>query len=119
MPASMHMLTGTERARGGRTRAANLSPARRSQIARVAARARWRTVPVTSSGPLVTPAFEIDPTQIRLTAIPSRDLVALQKRMSRATWRPYGRRLAFMIEHEGARLGIVLLAEPGNQPRRP
>jgi hypothetical protein len=63
---------------------------------------------------ITTPLFEIDPQQIRVTPVPSFEMVALQKRMSRAVWRPYGRRLAFKIEHASppGLLGIVLLTNP-------
>lgn len=101
-------------ARGGKARAANLSHERRSEIARKAARARWnaREAAVESPAPLPTPLLEIDPRQIRVTPVPSAEMVALQRRMSRATWRPFGRRLPFKIEHESRLLGIVLLASP-------
>jgi hypothetical protein len=61
---------------------------------------------------ITTPLFEIDPQQIRIAPVPSFEMVALQNGMSRATWRPYGRRLAFKVIHEYALLGIVLLTNP-------
>ncbi len=61
---------------------------------------------------ITTPLFEIDPQQIHVAPIPSFEVVALQKGMSRAVWRPYGRRLAFKIKHEKSLLGIVLLTNP-------
>ena len=105
--------------RGAEARAAALSPQRRSEIARKAIRARWSRVRearsrATAPVPLLTPLFEVDPRRIRVTPASMAEIVALQRRMSRATWRPFSRRLPFKVEHESpdGLLGIVLLASP-------
>jgi hypothetical protein len=62
--------------------------------------------------PVSTPLFEIDPARIRIEPTPTPEVARLQPLMSRAVWRPYGRRLAFKVTHDSALLGIVFLTCP-------
>jgi len=81
----------------------------------VRARARStgvETVSPVPPAPISTPLFEIDPMKIRIVAAPTSEVAKLQPLMSKAIWRPYGRRLAFKVVYDDALLGIVFLTCP-------
>lgn len=55
----------------------------------------------------------VDPGMVRLRRISVGQSVDLQRLMSRATWRPApGRKLAFVVEHGPALIGLLFLASP-------
>jgi len=55
----------------------------------------------------------IDPDKIQVSQIDAGKMVFLQKRMSKAIWKPApGRKLAFMVKHESDLLGLIFLASP-------
>jgi len=59
------------------------------------------------------PLVRIDPQQIRLDRLEIADMVALQAKTSKATWRPApGRKVGFSVVHAGRLIGILFLSSP-------
>jgi hypothetical protein len=55
----------------------------------------------------------IDPSKIRVIQIDAGKMIELQKKMSKAIWKPApGRKLAFVVVHEDLLLGLIFLASP-------
>lgn len=59
------------------------------------------------------PLVEIDPDRIELRRIPQRVMVDMQRRASKAVWRPApGRKNSYAVFHDGRVIGLMFLASP-------
>ena len=59
------------------------------------------------------PLIELDPALISLDRIPQRLMVDMQRRASKAVWRPApGRKNSYAVRHDGRIVGLLFLASP-------
>lgn len=63
--------------------------------------------------PPTTALMVVEPTRVRVLPVPTNVVVAYQRAMSKAVWRPApGRKLGFLVVQDGHLLGLAFLASP-------